>query len=170
LQKVDQDLPAVLEGMEEWRGRRVTWTITAAIQARCFALDIYRDNESHGEALIDTALTEYDNWSKADFIGCCVLLIGCAKCLVDALATAGKRDKCVQWIGGLQNFLKQEGPGNDDILARYHAAVCGLQLSYNLLTTGTAKLTPFLLVLANLIHGPRDETCAELFAWTNWCF
>jgi len=97
--------------------------LKAAIQGRGFALDVFRHDGSHVQALVDTALREHGRWSKAAFIGCCVLLRGCAKSVLDVLSTSGRQDKGEQSIGRFRSYLKHKGPGSDDFLVKYHCAV-----------------------------------------------
>jgi hypothetical protein len=121
---VDKDLPGVPERIPEWKERRVAWTIAAAMQARCSALEIVRDNGSHVQTLVDDALREHDGWSKAEFIGCCMLLRGCAKSLLDTLPTVAGGEKCEEWVDRFSSILVQEGPGSDDFLIKHHSAGC----------------------------------------------
>jgi hypothetical protein len=121
---VGKDRPGVPEQIREWKERRVAWTIAAAMQARCFALDVVYDDGSHLQTLVDNALGEHDGRSKAEFIGCCVLLRGCAKSLLETLPTVAGGDKREEWVDRVSSILVQEGPGSDDFFIKYHSAVC----------------------------------------------
>jgi hypothetical protein len=121
---VDKDLPGVPEQIREWEERRVAWTIAAAMQARCFALDIVHDDGTHVQTLVDNALRKHDGWSKAEFIGCCMLLRGCAKSLLETLPTVVGGEKREEWVDRVSSILVQEGPGSDDFPIKYHSAVC----------------------------------------------
>lgn len=88
---VDRDLSGVLGQMQEWKARRAAWIVAAATQARCFALNIFRDDGSHVQTLVDTAFKIHERCSQAEFIGCCILLKGCAKLILDDVGTAGPR-------------------------------------------------------------------------------
>jgi hypothetical protein len=123
---VEQKLPLVLEDIQGWKTNRVSWTIAAALLARSFALDVSRGSSYNGDQvkfLIDGVLKENDRWSKAQFIGCCVLLRGCAKSVLSVMFEHGTKDSEGQWIEGFKRLLKGEGRGSDDFTIKYHAAV-----------------------------------------------
>ncbi len=118
-------LDAVLDKVQEWKSERTSWIVSAAIQARCFALDVVRVNDGRkAEALIDAALERHPRWSKADFIGCCILLRGCARSLLECLSAGAKKDKTEQWRSKFTEFLIGGSLNkDDDFVTKVHAAV-----------------------------------------------
>ena len=124
--EVDQDIDRVLLQVEEWREERTKWVIAAAMQARCFSLNIIRINDGRQiETLIDSGLhREQSRWSKAGFIGACVLIRGCAKSLIDHLSGIGKHDKIDSWTDMLKRFLQHgEDSSDPDFVVTCHASV-----------------------------------------------
>ena len=83
--KVDHDVNEVLSQIEEWRKERTSWITAAAMQALCFSLGIIRVNEGRQiKALVESGLNRgQSRWSKADFIGACLIIRGCAKSILD---------------------------------------------------------------------------------------
>ena len=108
-QDVRHKLNDVLDRIQEWKAERHMLIILAAIQARCFALEIVRIKFPHGyevESLIDCALERREGqFSLGDFIAGCMLLRGCAKSLTEALRVLGKTDKIDRWKSGFEAFL-----------------------------------------------------------------
>ncbi|CAD6567537.1 MAG: hypothetical protein ASARMPRED_000885 [Alectoria sarmentosa] len=153
---VNEKLDQVLTQINDWRGERTSWIIAAAIQARCFALDIIRVNDGRQiEALIDAGFHRQRNrWSKADFIGACVLLRGCAKSLISQLNAVAEgqgqsQDRSQAWKEALHTYLVEDVKSSGkDFEIKYHAA----------------------LALQNLKTGPRDETSDALFLAHAWIF
>ena len=130
---VGDRLADVLTRTQEWRAERNSLIIFAAIQARCFALEIVRVKFPHGyevESLIDCAIERREGkLSLGDFIAGCVLLRGCAKSLIDALLILGKTDKLDRWKSMFKSFVcsNKAGPleehnGNDWVV-KLNAAV-----------------------------------------------
>lgn len=147
---VDHDVDGVLSQIDEWREERTSWIIAAAMQARCFSLDIIRVNDGRQiEALIDSGLNRRQSrWSKADFIGACIMIRGCAKSMIDHLGSRGKHDKLDSWKSTLESYLRHdsESSSSPDFGVTYNAS----------------------LALKNLRTGPKDETSVEVFALKAW--
>lgn len=127
---VDRDLDKTLSQIEEWRGERTSWIIAAAMQSRCFSLNIMRVNDGRQiEALIDSGLNRgKGRWSKADFIGACIMIRGCGKSMLDRPGSERKQGKLESWKSALESFLRHdEGPSSSaDFMVTYHASVSPL--------------------------------------------
>lgn len=122
--QVNMDLSAVLYQIHDWRFQRKRWLIAAAAQSRCFALEILQKrNGEHIESLIDAGLNRRSNqWCKANMIGACILLRGCAKALNAGVPTSGI--KLYAWKASLEKFLLQDDDTWDnDFVIKTHAAV-----------------------------------------------
>lgn len=79
-------LNEVLETVEKFSRDSSSCILAAAMQARCFSFDIFRPDHGRCAAgTIDAALGKSRGWSKADWIGGCILLRGCAKSLIKML-------------------------------------------------------------------------------------
>ena len=129
--QVSADLSAVLDQIHDWRVQRKTWFIAAAAQSRCFALEILRKgNGEHIESLIDAGLNRRSSqWSKANMLGACILLRGCAKSLNAGVPTSGI--KLYAWKASLDKFLLQDDETWDnDFVIKAHAAVKNLSFRY----------------------------------------
>ena len=129
---VRDKLTDVLHRIQEWKAERHRLIMLAAIQSRCFALEIVRIKFPHGyeaEALIDSAIELREGrLSLGDFIAGCMLLRGCAKSLAEALRVLGKADKFDQWADKFKGFLYSHEISasdhlNDDWLIKSNAAV-----------------------------------------------
>ena len=124
---LDRDLDAVLWQIEDWRGARTSWIIAAAMQARCFSLDIIRVNQgSQVEALIESGLNRGQRrWSKVGFIGSCIMMRGCGKSLLDQLGSEMKQGKLDSWKSCLETYLRhdEEATPGIDFGVTYHASV-----------------------------------------------
>ncbi|KAL9066998.1 MAG: hypothetical protein Q9161_007170 [Pseudevernia consocians] len=128
--KVDRDVDRVLSEVEEWREERTSWLIAAAMQARCFSLDIVRVNDGRQiKALIDSGLNRgQSRWSKANFIGACIMIRGCAKSILDHLGGGEMSDKLDSWKTALQSFLGSDNnpSSSTDFEVTYHSSVSDL--------------------------------------------
>lgn len=119
-----KDIMEMLHQINHWRFQRQAWLMAAAAQSRCFALEILRKkNGEHIESLIDAGLNRRSaQWCKANMVGACILLRGCAKSLNAAVPTSGI--KVFAWKASLDKFLLQdEETGNNDFVVKAHAAV-----------------------------------------------
>lgn len=147
---LDRDVDRVLAQVEEWREERTAWIIAAAMQSRCFSLDIMRVNDGRQiESLIESGLDRTrGRWSKADLLGACIMIRGCGKSLLDHVGRKGKEGMLESWKGGLESFLRhdQESSSGVDFGVTYNAS----------------------LALKSLRKGPRDETSSEIFASNAW--
>lgn len=111
------DVGRVVEQVQAWRQKRTEWIVAAAVQARCCALEIVVVGEGRQiAALVDAGLNRgQGRWSRADFVGACVLLRGCAKTL------RGLRGRKFEgWEETLEVFVR----GEEGFVMTYHAAVC----------------------------------------------
>lgn len=124
---VDRDLDGVLSQIEEWREDRTSGITAAAIQARCFSLNIIRVNDGRQiEALIDSGLNRrLSRWSKVGFFGACIMIRGCAKSLLELLGSRGKEDKLESWKSALESFLRHDEKSSQspDFMVTWHASV-----------------------------------------------
>lgn len=130
---VRDKLTDVLHRIQEWKAERHRLIILAAIQSRCFALEIVRIQFPHGyeaESLIDSAIELREGrLSLGDFIAGCTLLRGCAKSLAEALRGLGKADKLEHWADKFKAFLYsyEISPSghlnNNDWIVKSNAAV-----------------------------------------------
>ncbi len=128
--KVDNDVDRVLSEIGEWREERTSWIVAAAMQARCFSLDIIRVNDGRQiKALIDSGLNrEQSRWSKASFIGACIMIRGCAESLFDHQGGEGTIAKLDNWKIALESFLRHDEKSSSsvDFVVTYHASVSDL--------------------------------------------
>ena len=145
--ELDKDLDAVLCQIEEWRGARTSWIVAAAMQARCFSLDIIRVNDgSQVEALIDSGLNRGQRrWSKVGFIGSCIMMRGCGRSLLDHLGSEKKQGKLGSWKSCLESFLQHDEEASPviDFGVTYHASV-------SLLSITTSQKAVFKLTVLSL--------------------
>ena len=125
--KVDRDVDRVLSEIGEWREERTSWIVAAAMQARCFSLDIIRINDGRRiKALIDSGLNrEQSRWSKANFIGACIMIRACAESLLDHQGGEGTIAKLDNWKTVLESFLRHDEKSSSsvDFVVTYHASV-----------------------------------------------
>ncbi len=128
--KVDCDVDRVLSEIGEWREERTSWIVAAAMQARCFSLDIIRVNDGRQiKALIDSGLNrEQSRWSKASFIGACIMIRGCAESLLGHQGGEGTIAKLDNWKTTLESFLRHDEKSSSsvDFVVTYHASVSAL--------------------------------------------
>ena len=122
--QVNANLEGVLSQIRDWGFQRKLWFISSATQARCFSLEILRRKLGQKiESDIDDGLNrKQGRWSKADMIGACILLRGCAKSLKAEVPSC--RIKIFAWKASLEKFLLQdEDSWNNDFAIKAHAAV-----------------------------------------------
>lgn len=140
---VERDLDQVLSQIEEWRKERTSWIVAAAMQSRCFSLDIMRVNDGRQiKALIDSGLNSgQSRWGKVDFIGACIMIRGCAKSLLDHPSSEAKHGRLDSWKSTLVSFLRhdEESSSGVDFVVTYHASVSAL--STVVATQAEIKLT-----------------------------
>lgn len=124
---VDKDVDGILSEIEEWRKERTSWIAAAAMQSRCFSLDIMRVNDGRQiEALIDSGLNRgRGRWGKADFIGACIMIRGCGKSLFEHPGNGVAYDKLKSWKSALEAFLRHDEKSSSsvDFVVTYHASV-----------------------------------------------
>ncbi|MCJ1465980.1 hypothetical protein MMC07_004599 [Pseudocyphellaria aurata] len=140
-QEVADNMTGVLAQIAEWKKRRRDQLITAAIFARCHALNVFRfDDSQRAEYLIDMGLNHRPGaWSHSEFFAACVLLRGCAS----SLSSIIKPGKMNEWRSQFARHLREH-----DFVIKSQAA----------------------LVLRNLDGegGPSDEDSRDLFSWGLW--
>lgn len=123
---VSANLTGVVERVRNWKKERQIWIVAAAMHARCLSLDIASlDNGKHALTVVDAGLDRrHHKWSKADMVGACILLRGCAKSLIESLAERGIKDRQEGWTSLLESFLLQDSETWDnDFVIKTHAAV-----------------------------------------------
>lgn len=64
-------------------------------------------------------------WGKAEFIGCCILLRGCAKTLMDQIPVEEREKMVTAWTEGLAWFLQHDPcqTAGGFLVLKIHAAV-----------------------------------------------
>ena len=143
---VDANLDGVLAQIHDWRYQRRMWLIATAGMARLFSLNILRrKNGEHIESLIDSGFSRKQPcWSKADMVGACTMLRGCARSLLKVLVEKGAERKLSVWKNALERFLLQDDETWDnDFIVKAHAAVSNAlhgSLSVSLTNFGIARI------------------------------
>lgn len=114
--EVAQNRNGVLAQIAEWKKCRRDQLITAAIFARCHALDVFRISDGkQATALIDMGLDHSSGyWSHSDFLAACILLRGCAKSLLPTT----KSDQIDERRSQFTRHLREP-----DLVLKSHAAV-----------------------------------------------
>lgn len=132
------------------------------MQARCHSKGIARLDRGehvgdHAIVLIrnvlDPLLPRSPCWSKVDFIGCCILLRGCAKALIDVVPVELRDTTVANWNKGFTSILHSgEGTNNlgGDFVVKIHAAV-GCNAS------GGTSQSLIRISQRVLNNGPHDE-------------
>lgn len=130
---------AGFEFLEAFQKARLSIIVLLAMEGRCHAMGFARLNRGDaranhiGGAIVVTIYNILDRehavsplWSKADLVGCCILLRSCEKSLLEAIP-ADLRDKILTgWNGGFTAFLYGGDEGknvDDDFVVKVHAAV-----------------------------------------------
>lgn len=129
----------VLEKAEAFQKARLKIITLLAMQGRCHVMSFARLNRRDacadciGGGIVITISNMLDRedavsplWSKADSIGCCILLRSCAKSLFESIPTDLRDQILAGWKEGFANFLYNgEGGRNvdDDFVVKVHAVV-----------------------------------------------
>ena len=86
-------------------------------------------------------------WSKADFVGACVLIPACTKSLLEGLPENKRETTLAYWKDGFASFLPNDDGGRnveEDFVVKIHAAVRSSALDRNSqLTTYAASSGQF---------------------------
>lgn len=126
--EVENRLDAVLSRVDDWRAERNQFIINSALLGRCFAFNFFRgratDLAKRVEMWMTMWLTRIEHWTRADFIGACVLLRACARSLVEELEDGDERVQ--RWRTEIASFLSTEKSleADEDFVLKSHSAVC----------------------------------------------
>lgn len=131
--EVADNRTGVLAQIEEWKKRRRDQLVTAAIFARCHALNVFRFGDSaQAASLIDMGLKHRPkSWSHSDFFAACILLRGCASSLRPTIK-AGKMD---EWQSLFTRHLHEQS-----FVIKSQAAVCIQDLSSSTTIASSERL------------------------------
>lgn len=131
--EVTDNQPALLYRLQRWQEQRLDIIVLLAWLGRSWSKEFARQQPSNLLYPINNAIEagarqrRYSpHWSKADFVGACVLIRACAKSLLEGLPE-DKRDATMSyWKDGFTSFLHNDDGGRnveEDFAVKIHAAV-----------------------------------------------
>ena len=124
--ELSTNLDGVLARIHDFAKQRQAWIIGAAVYARCLSLDLMQTQDgTQALSLIQAGLDRRrHNWCKADMVGACILLRGCAKTLTGGLSVEDAHSAFNWWKSTLESHLLQGSETWDnDFVVKSHASV-----------------------------------------------
>ena len=131
--EVTDNQPALLYRLQRWQEQRLDIIVLLAWLGRSWSKDFARQQPDNLFYPINNAIEAGARqrkhtplWSKADFVGACVLIRACAKSLLEGLPEDKRDATMAYWKDGFTSFLHNDDGGRnveEDFAMKIHAAV-----------------------------------------------
>ena len=130
--EVTDNQPALLYRLQNWQEQRLDIIVLLAWLGRSWSTSFARQQPASLLYPINNAIEagarqrRYNpRWSKADFVGACVLIRACAKSLLEELSEDTRDATMAYWKDGFTSFLHNDNGGRnieEDFVVKIHAA------------------------------------------------